>query len=378
MSIPGRSKVSARQALRDRCLTVAGGRDASAVVRHLDAAHGGIVFSSTKSIANKTYGIGSGNAIRRSFPGLVVAADLCENEEYPATAQEPVALPDFGGTLLEELDPLSVVEQHLQSQFAAGTDIGVIPGRVVPAEDSDALAALIDLSNRVRRADVIVRVPVHYPWLREPDSVGQLIAIISKSRHPVALSVSHEQDPMKVEGVPAGFRKVVDALPRLVIPWKTDLAGIDAFARGAMATSVGVIPGLRHSRPPKARGRRIDRDDKTPRVFVPQLLRYVRVSYMRDQWFASTDPLTCDCRACAGRPLTRFTGAAADLREAAAHNAAGITALHRHLASVPRQHRPVLWREKLQEAEIEHEAFSTRIEQKVPFHPVLRFWLENA
>ena len=51
MSTSGQSKVSVRQALRDKCLTVASPDDATAVVRHLDTRYGGIVFSSTVGIA---------------------------------------------------------------------------------------------------------------------------------------------------------------------------------------------------------------------------------------------------------------------------------------------------------------------------------------
>ena len=73
MSTSGRSKVSVRQALRDRCLTVASREDASTVIRHLDASRGGIVFSSVS-------GISKGHTIQQKFPGLVIATDHRERD----------------------------------------------------------------------------------------------------------------------------------------------------------------------------------------------------------------------------------------------------------------------------------------------------------
>ncbi len=68
MSTSGQSKISVRQALHDRCLTVASPGDATAVLRHLDPKYGGVVFSSSG-------GFSRGHAVKRMFPGLVIAAD---------------------------------------------------------------------------------------------------------------------------------------------------------------------------------------------------------------------------------------------------------------------------------------------------------------
>ena len=54
MSTSGQSKVSVRQALRDRCLTVASPSDATAVVRHLDPKYGGVVVSSSAGFSRGT------------------------------------------------------------------------------------------------------------------------------------------------------------------------------------------------------------------------------------------------------------------------------------------------------------------------------------
>jgi hypothetical protein len=372
MSTPGQPKVSVRQLLQDRCLTVASHDDAFAVSRHLDAGCGGIVFSSTR-------GISKGHTIRNMFPGLVVAEDAREREkeERPATPEVPIAIPDSSGTLLAMLNAEQALEQLIAGQIDKGANIAVVPGRVIRAEDSESLMALLTLSNTLDRDDVILRVPAASPWFRR-QNYSQLIDLLSQSRHPVALSPADKGDPMKNKGVPEGFRMVIDALNGRVIPWKTDLAGIDALARGALATAIGVVPTLRHSSPPGGFGQRIDKADNAPRIFVSSLLRYVRVSYMRDEWFASSKPWTCDCSACHGRPIDRFTESPGDKREAAVHNAIAMTALHKELAGKAGEHRRALWHEKLEGARAAHEALSAHINRKVTFDTVLQYWLDHA
>jgi hypothetical protein len=363
MSTPGQSRLSVRQALRDRCLTVASGDDGASLARYLDPARGGLVVSSTK-------GISGARALHAALPGLVLAADPKERDEQAATVEAPIALPPgdmFGETTLDEV---------INGQFASGADIGVIPGRYVHAEDSDSLRALIEMANALDRDDVILRVPCAYPWAR-PESTPQLITLFSRSRHPVALSLGDRADPLEQKGVPAGLRTIVDSYPGLII-WKTDLAGLDAIARGALAAAIGILPSLRHACPPGGPGRAIDKTDKTPRIFLPRLLRYVRGSYLHDEWFASVEPWTCDCIICDGRAIDRFTGSKDDLLQASRHNAIAITELHRELTAEAAGYRQDLWREKLQDAELAHRELSHYIERDVPFHKVLQFWLDHS
>lgn len=372
MSTSGQSKVSVRQALRDKCLTVASPDDATAVVRHLDTRYGGIVFSST-------VGIAKGHTVRQMFPGLVIAADHRERdkEERPATPQEPIALPSLAGGLFSALQPKDALDQFIADQLAAGAHFSVIPGRVIRAEDSASLRALIERSNTIDRDDVIVRVPISYPWLRE-SNVKQLNGLLARSRHPIALSPADKRDPMGYKGVPEGLRKVIDAHGDMIITWKTDLAGIDALTRGGLAAAVGVVASLRHSSPPGGFGDKIDKQDRTPQVFLPQLLRYVRASHMHDEWFASTKPWTCDCTACSGRPVDRFTGSPEDLREAAIHSALAITELHQRVISAPTGARRAVWREILENALAAHEQLALYIDRKMPFPSPLQYWLDNA
>jgi hypothetical protein len=363
MSTPGQSRLSVRKALRDRCLTVVGLDEATSMARYLDTSRGGLVISSTR-------GIGKVRGIHATFPGLVIASDPKAPEVRAATAETPVDLPDSG--MLGQM----TLEQVISDQFSCGADIAVVPGRHIEAEDSTSLRALIDAANTVDRDDVIVRVPCAYPWLR-PENHRQLAAILGRSRHPVALSPAGMADPLENPGVPAGLRMITEAIEGLII-WKTDLAGLDAVAHGALATAIGVIPSLRHSVPPGGRGRAIDKSDRQPKILLPKLLRYVRSSLLHDQWFVSAKPWTCDCPVCHGRAVDRFTSSKQDLFEAAVHNSLAITGLHRELTALPAEHRGDLWREKLQEAEIAHVELSAYIERKLPFPAVLQYWLDNS
>jgi hypothetical protein len=376
MSTPGQSRLSVRQALRDRCLTVASPETAAALTRYLDTARGGLVFSSTQSISRA-------EVIHAYYPGLILAPDLREREEQAATPEVPIALrpAETSGqlTLDGSIIGQPTLQEVIDAQFRSGADIGVIPGRYIRAEDSESLSALIDAGNTVDRDDVIVRVPCAYPWLRpDEDHAGQLTAILDRSRHPVALSPADWADPMDHKGVPAGLRAVTQTLGSRVTIWKTDLAGLDALTQGALAAAIGVVPSLRHTCPPGGPGNAIDKTDKAPRIFLPTLLRYVRASYLHDDWFASTDPWACDCVICHGRPVDRFTGSKQDVAQAAAHNTIAITALHRDLTALPIEHRSVLWREKLEQAELAHIELSVYIQRQVPFPKVLQYWLDNT
>ena len=364
MSTPGQSRLSVRKTLRDRCLTVISLDEATSMARYLDTSRGGLVISSTK-------GIGKVRAIRATFPGLVIASDPKEAEVRAATPETPLELPD-SGDLFGEM----TLDQVISNQVSCGADIGVVPGRHIEAEDSASLRALIDAANAVERDDMIVRVPCAYPWLR-PENHEQLAIILGDSRHPVALSPACWADPLDNKGVPAGLRMITEAIHGLII-WKTDLAGLDAVAHGALATAIGVIPSLRHSVPPGGRGNAIDPTDKQPRILLPKLLRYVRASYLHDEWFVSAKPWACDCAICHGRAVDRFTSSKQDLFEAAAHNSLAITELHHDLIALPAEHRLGLWREKLQEAEITHIELSAYIQRQLPFPKVLRYWLNNS
>jgi hypothetical protein len=371
MSTSGQSKVSVRQALRDRCLTVASPDDATTVVRYLDPRYGGVVFSSSG-------GFSRGHAVKRMFPGLIIAADHRERdkEEKPATPAEPIALPNLGG-LFTALAPEDALDQFIEGQLHAGAHVGVIPGRVIRAEDSDSLAAVVESANAVDRDDVIVRIPVSHTWFLG-QNVRQLNGILGRSRHPVALSPADKRDPMENKGVPEGLRRVIDTHGDKIIVWKTDLAGIDALTRGALATAVGVVASLRHSSPPGGFGQKINERDLTPQVFIPKLLRYMRASHLHDEVFASTQPWTCDCKACCGKSVARFTGSAEHLREAAIHNALAITGLHQRIIGAPAGARAAEWQETLESALAAHQELALYVERKMPFPRPLQYWLNHA
>lgn len=360
MSTPGRSRITVRQALRDRCLTVTGPDDVPAIIGHIDLARGGLAISSNKPLEGA-------RASHASYPALVLVIDPREKHEQVATPEGPVALPPsgmFGDCTLAEV---------IEGQLQAGADIGVVPGRYVQAEDLPSLRALIGEANTL--GDVLVRVQCSYALLR-PDSVRQVIAILKRSKNPVALSLGDRADPLEHRDIPQGLRTVAGEVPDLV-PWRTDLAGLDALAHGALATAIGVLPSYRHACPPGQRGRAIDKQDKTPKVFLPSLLRYVRASYLHEDWFASKDPWKCGCAACGGRAIDRFTGSAGDRREAHVHNVIALTELHRALVSEPVSSRPQWWHIKLREAEAAHQQLSIYIEKKISLPEVLQFWLDH-
>lgn len=359
MTTPGRAKVDVRQLLAERCLTLANVEDSRAVAPHVNSEFGGIVLSAAKPWS-------SVGELRRRHPELVLAVDTRADTRQVARPERPFALPD--DDLLGEV----TLERVLDDQINSGASFGVTPTFHIQAEDSDSLKAAVEDVNLLDRRDTLLLIPCDWRWLR-PEPVRQLIAVLKRSRHPIALALADDADPLNNKDIPQGLRRTVDEVTSLV-PWRTDLAGIDALARGALATAIGVRPGLRHAEKPGKNGTAINPKDRTPKVLVRSLLRYVRASLLQD-WFASASPWTCPCSVCHNGAIDRFSGSRENNLSAHLHNVVCLTQLHQELIRNPRATRGSWWRERLREAEAQHETLSNEISMQVAMNPVLKTWL---
>lgn len=307
--------------------------------------------------------------LRRAHRDLLLLIEPASHAGEVATEEAPFILPPSEG----ELFSVSL-DEVLDGQRSNGADIAITPTGYIRPQDSDALKAVIREGNALQRNDVVILMPVHYTWLLK-DELLQIIAVIKMSRHPVALALGDQQDPLDHKGVPAGLRLLVREAPNTIL-WRTDLAAFDALAHGAFAAAVGVLPSLRHVVEPGERGFSPNPGDRTPRVLVGQLLRYVKASRMQQEWFASAEPWTCGCPACEGGAIDRFEGNTDDKSAAHLHNLLMINTLHEELLKIGHTGRRLWWMDQLVEAKIQHEVLSSHTGRIVKLPNVLEKWLE--
>jgi hypothetical protein len=390
IGMPGTRVLDVESLLRDRLLTVANAADAQACASSVDTATGGLVISGAKSPTSTStdrrairsagrkpaHRAAPGSGSRRvtfstlaaAFPGMPLFREPSSAATHLATAAQPFLLGEP-----DALVPLTLSE-ILDNQIAGGASGALTPTGFIPAGDADAMKAAVHIANGLDRRDTLLWMPAWYTWAREPD-VSQFIAIARRSAHPIALTLGDAGDPLKHPGVPEGLRRIVAEVPRLVV-WRTDLAGIDGLVHGALAAAVGVTAGLRHTTEPGKNGFSPNPADRTPRVLLDHMLRFVTARKMQEEWFASTPAPSCDCDVCGGHQLDRFTSVPADHIEAYRHNIVRLTAMHTDLLACGTSGlaRKDWWREWLEDARAAHTELEGQISSKVPFPAVLESW----
>lgn len=306
--------------------------------------------------------------LRRAHPDLVIAYEPDADTSHVATAADSFLLPP------DDLFGEVTLGRFLDEQKEAGASFCVTPTGHLRAGDSDAAKAVIDAANELNRDDVVVRLPCEPAFLRT--SADQLVAIARRSRHPVALSLSDDQDPMARRGAVSGIRTLTAAVPTLGL-WRTDLAAFAHLAEGGLTALVGFVPSLRHGLSPGKRGRRNNLADNTPHVLLPQLFRYMRASELQRR-YASTEPPHCTSTPCRGAALDRFTGSTGDRLAAHEHNAVALLeiAAELHRFDDPAD-RVGWWATRLRRAIEAHDEAERQTSQHWPLPPVLAAWAKR-
>jgi hypothetical protein len=166
----------------------------------------------------------------------VLLADPALYEKTVATEDAPFPQTEPDGFFLN--DPL---ERSLEQQRAAGVTAPLTPTGYIQAEDSDVLRAAVARMTELDDPGVTFVVPIDVTWLRNEESLHQLIAYLQLVNGPKAIILGGQVDPL------ARYAKSVHHLRQLItqIPdtalLRTDLAAFGALAAGAVRHTI--VPG---------------------------------------------------------------------------------------------------------------------------------------
>ncbi len=351
-----RQSTSVSTLLANRLLVLAG-REATSLAPLLPATTSGLVV-----VSNKPYE--TVRVLREAYPDLILAIEPDASAGAFATEDDPFVLPSGG---LFRMPLTEVLDQQVRN----GASFAITPTGYMPLGEAGPLKQAVIRANELDRDDVVLYVPCDPKWLRQP-ALKQFLAILKRSRHPVALALGHKMDPLAEKGVPEGLRTLSAAVP-WVMPWRTDLAAFDAMAHGAKAGAVGILASQRHASIPHQKAWSPNVTDRTPRVLVPELLRYVRAGLLQD-WFGSSKPWPCGCQICDGRAIDRFTSSPDDHIEAHKHSVAGLLALHDEMYASGHE-VSLWWTQRLRSAEVAHQRLEADTSVKIPLPAVLKTWL---
>ncbi|WP_234326701.1 hypothetical protein [Streptomyces sp. NRRL S-337] len=350
--------------LRDRLLIMVNDRSAIDVLPYVPARTGGLVLTGAAAPVRC-------REIRNARPEMVVVTDHGSHTEHIASVDAPFGLKTRGGW--RELD-VTGLNEVLDGQRDNRASYAVTPTCFIEGDetaDLPVLNAVIRQANQLRRQDTVVLVPCSWRWLRR-SCVSHLSEQIQACRHPVALILQADGDPLDRVQAPEGLRQLCRSCPRLVL-WRTDLAAFDAMAHGALGAAVGASAVLRHGVAPRP-GTGGGGHKPYPVVLVRRLLRYHRVATLQD-WFAHIAPWTCDCAVCGGAALTRFTDSDAHTVAALRHTVCELYGLHEELdATLPGDERIGWWRQQLADAWEYHRLLASQTDTEVAFPKVLQSW----
>lgn len=301
-------------------------RDEAALIR----AHAGGAFLVGKNAPKYA------QQIRHANPDLPVIIEPHALSTHWATEHQPFLGGGSDSTFQLSLDA-ELDWQRMDS------DLAITPTGQIRKNDSATLKAALREANKLNRTDMLFAIPVAAGWLSEPHLTKQLIAVINRSRHPVLLTFTDSHNPVESMSRARAYRQIFQEATVPILAYRADLIGFDALAHGAIASAIGSYPSLRRLTPVGKRGSSIDREDMSPHMLITDMLRIVRSTHMRRDWFAGVTPIHCVCSVCRGEAVDRLHGEESERRIGHAHNVVSIDNLYSSYANLDEPGRRALW-----------------------------------
>lgn len=340
-------------AMKDRIFLLSTPRGVEVVPEYLDSGNTGFALVGPKQEQRVGQIIG-----RRRLP---VATDLAPYEARIVSTDGPMVFPDTLFGLNGYLDDMRM-RSTLPAVFT--------PSAYVEAGEAADLKAIRSAAQEIHRQDVVVVVPLDVTWLRD-DRIDQLIAILKGIPHPMALILGGQYNPPDhYAAIMKNLRRVYEEVGRVGL-WRTDpVTGLDAMSHGGLFAGIGSSTGLRHLVPPGQKAQGGGGGSSKPSIFVLDLMHYFGAQKLAD-WWANSNPLTCPCSVCDGRPLDRLAVVGTEVdEEARAHNAACWVWLWSQMSALATlQEREQWYAECIRRAHAKYESENKRIQQPRAFKP---------
>lgn len=274
--------------------------------------------------------------IRRANPDLPLIVEPRSLRKHWASEEQP-----FKGDGDENSFQLSL-DAELDWQRMT-SDLAITPTGQIRVNEFKTLKAVLREANKLDRKDVLLALPMAGGWLSQESLTKQLIAVINRSRHPVLLTFTGSGNPVDSMLRARAYRRIFQETTVPVIAYRADAIGFDALAHGAIASAIGSYPSMRRLTPVGGRGRSIDREDMSPHMFIPDMLRFVRSTHMRREWFAGSSPIHCFCDICRGEALDRLHGEDPDRCIGHNHNVVSLDNMYSSYVGLNETERRALW-----------------------------------
>jgi hypothetical protein len=314
------NSLSTRSLLRDRLLMATSAASVSdAVSDVVGSAFSGLVIVDERCAR-------AVRALKATYRSrLIVGKDTAAYLRYTATPAEPMYLPSILGGAAPSLATC------MQDQLADGADFALTPtGRI---GDLASLDAAVTEANALAVPGIVLAAPVPKQLLTGSERTG-VVAVLERSRHPVALIVTGQFDPFAEAQVAEGLRVIASSAADVFLH-RSDFAAFEALAHGGLGGSIGYLAGLRHTvtgrRPAKTRK---EPPDRSPIVLLPEIDSF-RHQAVFEPWFRNARPPICSLPSCCGRDLTTLTNNAADHAIANLHNLRAWLPLGEQLTTIP-------------------------------------------
>lgn len=282
--------------------------------------------------------------LRAVYHDRILLADPAHYANYTATKDAPFYSGEQGSLFSTGLDSAAAALADARTeQLGRGANLVVSPSGYFRAEAARALrnaaAAIADFGD----PRLAFAVPLNYAWFTD-ERIAQTTSILGAVTGLKLVMIAGQMDPM-ANRIVTNVRRLLSEVPGVAL-LRTDIAAVGALAYGAEFTSFGVIPSQRHLTPPKEpvqTGKRNSGGPKSPSVLYPQLMSFYLGETIADRHAADAAP-ACDCDACRGGRLDRFTTKAQGLAaEAMAHNVAIMTQWSTQLRTAQAQADPRGW-----------------------------------
>ncbi|GAB3400654.1 hypothetical protein GCM10027515_08750 [Schumannella luteola] len=291
--------------------------------------------------------------------------------KHLATEIEPFRIDIAEGELFAP-----TLDAALDIQRLAGSDLAITPSGQIRTGDSATLKAALRQANALDRRDVLFAVVLEAGWLSQEHLANQVIQVLNRSRHPVLLTFVDRKNPVESMLRQRSYARIFEETTGIVVAYRTDMTGFVARSRGAIAAAIGAYPRMRRMTPVGERGSAIDPEDMSPHMLIADMLRFVRSTHMRREWFAAVHGINCFCDICRGAAIDRLHGSNAERELGHLHGMEEVGRIHSTMVGLSQPQIADVWRKAVAGALDTYPQLEAHVGAPIKIPNDLKVWAE--